>query len=315
MFVPSFKGLPDESGDGGGRRASLRAQLRGSIKRLVLPVLLLLIGLIATLVITALQTPMYLGTTMVDVMPSAQDAPEEEGAQMFIEKQKVLMISELPVANLAEFHELQLYRRITQDIEGDKKMMFHPNPDKVALDRVEQVLRKRIRVDQVSNTSLLKVSYWSETPRSAASGANTLVYHYVEQRRDAVAKRRGWKLDELSMKGQSLEQQLKQLTEELAIRKRKNEAQVTLDSMVRRQEQTKETLAEIKRRIVDVELTSLGGAGSPEIFGRAEAPARAAKPNRPVWLASGTVLSLMLSIGLFFLLKPVDQEIEPVAGP
>jgi capsular exopolysaccharide synthesis family protein len=260
--------------------ADLREYIRVLRARQFQIALVTILVLAATIFLTFRQTPIYQGSTKVLVKP-VQNATSS------------VSIPQQP--NLDTERELVLSQAVAQKVQREAHV---GTP-------VDKLL-KHIRVQVVTDTEVMEVSYQDPNPAMAARLANAFAAAYVDFRSQQA-------LDQFEAAAAAVQRRIDEVQESLATLNKKIQSATepaTRDALQAQRDTAVAQLGVLQSRLLDLQSNASLAQGSAQIVQQSEVPRSPVSPNKVRNAILALFVGLALGVGLAFLRERLDDRVK-----
>ncbi|MGH3661838.1 MAG: Wzz/FepE/Etk N-terminal domain-containing protein, partial [Micromonosporaceae bacterium] len=244
-------------------------------------VLAILIGLGGAILFTGAQTKTYQASTSVLVLPT-----NAFDTQLTGERGKTAI-------NLDT--EAQLVQSINTAVTAKKLLKSTDSP---------VTLRESVSVTVPPNSAILEIAYTAESPAAARDGSMAFASAYLKNREDSTKT-------ELDRQTAALQGQLKTVTIQLreATAKRAAEGTLAAESsyLASREQNLSSQLNSLSTRINELATVSLTGG---KVISEAQLPTTPSHPSKPLNLAAGLMLGLLLGVAAALGWQRTDRRVR-----
>ena len=165
-------------------------------------------------------------------------------------------------------------------------------------------LAANVTVSVPANTSVLVITYSAPTARGAQSGSHAFAEAYLKNRQNSAESDLAQQIATLNDKVTQLNGQLAAINSQLAPLKGSDPDRANLDSQ---RSTVANQINSLSSRVNQLATTTVTAG---RIIRDAEVPAAPVKPNRPINLASGAMIGLVLGVGGALLRERLDKRVR-----
>ncbi|MGB9873226.1 MAG: Wzz/FepE/Etk N-terminal domain-containing protein, partial [Anaerolineae bacterium] len=225
-----------------------------------------------------------------------------------------LLVQQAPTAGLSEYTAVLTSERLaqtyTQMLTG--RPVLEATIARLGLSETPERLAKRVKVERVRDTQLIRVSVEDTDPARAAAVANALAEVFVEQVRTLQEARYAESLGNLKAQIDELSALIEETQKELESRSRDTTTQgqaerTRLETILAGY---RNTYAALVQSYEQMRLTAAQSAETVVLFEPAQVPQEPVRPRKLLNTAIAGVLGLMLAVGAVFLIEYLDDTIK-----
>jgi capsular exopolysaccharide synthesis family protein len=267
--------LPTES-----HPADLREHIRVLRARKLQIALVTIVALAGAMFLSFRQTPTYEGTTKILVKP-VQNAASS------------VSIPQQP--NLDTERELVLSQAVAQNVQREAHVGTSVD-----------TLLKHVRVQVVTDTEVMEVSYQDPDPGTAARLANAFAAAYVDFRSQQA-------LDQFEAAAAAVQRRIDGVQESLTTLNKKIQSATdptTRDALQAQRDTAVAQLGVFQSRLLDLQSNASLAQGSAQIVQQAQVPRAPVSPNKVRNAILALFVGLALGIGLAFLRERLDDRVK-----
>lgn len=225
-----------------------------------------------------------------------------------------LLVQQAPTTGLSEYTAVLTSERLAQTYAQmlTGRPVLEATIDRMGLSEAPEELAKRVKVERVRDTQLIRVKVEDTDPAQAAAIANALAEAFIGQVRGIQEQRYAESLNNLKAQIDDLSATIAEVQKELEVRSRdaslQGQAERTrLETILAGY---RNTYAALVQSYEQMRLTAIQSAENVVLFEPAQVPKEPVRPRRLMNTALAAILGAMLAVGAVFVVEYLDDTLK-----
>lgn len=234
--------------------------------------------------------------------------------QPVYQAQVTLLVQQAPTTGLSEYTAILTSERLAQTYAQmlTGRPVLEATIARMGLSETAEQLAKRVKVERVRDTQLIRVKVEDTDPARAAAVANALAETFTEQVRTIQEQRYAESLSNLKAQIDELSAVIEETQKELEARARDTTSQAQAE---RTRLETilagyRNTYAALVQSYEQMRLTAAQSADTVVLFEPAQVPREPVRPRRLMNTALAGVLGAMLAVAAAFVVEYLDDTLK-----